>query len=205
VVEDFRYKLLINTSEIGPLIMQNNPAEFKYLNVRLSSVDRAGTIKKLKAAWQRRDPVHPFKYEFFDDQLTATHQAVFDIVSILGFIAFLAITIACLGMLGMATYTAERKRKEVGIRKVLGAEDFQIALMLSKEFLKVLFVAICIGVPMSYFVSNLWLQLLPNHVEFGFGTIFMASLVLLVLGLITIGSQTLRASRRNPVDSLKME
>lgn len=105
----------------------------------------------------------------------------------------------------MAIYTTERRTKEVGIRKVLGATDLTVALLLSEQFLKLLAISILISAPMSYFINNLWLQHFPNRVEFGFGTVFTGSVGLLVLGLLTIGSQTLRASRKNPVDSLKME
>jgi putative ABC transport system permease protein len=84
-------------------------------------------------------------------------------------------------------------------------KELSIAVLLSKEFLRMLFVSILIGAPLSYFVNNMWLQKLPNRVEFGFGTVFLGTLILLVLGLITIGSQTLRASRSNPVDALKVE
>ncbi len=205
VVKDFRYKLLLNEDKIGPLIMRNQPERFEYLNVQLYTSDLMSTMASLESKWKKIDPLHPFKYEFFDEQLQATHQAIFDLVSILGFIAFLAIVIACLGLLGMATYTAERKTKEVGIRKILGAGDFSIAVLLSKGFLRMLVISILVGAPLSYFVNNMWLQKLPNRVEFGFGTVFLGTLILMVLGLITIGSQTLRASRSNPVDALKVE
>jgi putative ABC transport system permease protein len=204
VVEDFRYKLLVNSHDIGPLVLRNQP-NFMYINVKVISEDLMGTVAKMEERWKHIDPIHPFKYEFFDDQLATTHQGILDIVSILGFIAFLSVVIACLGMLGMAMYTAERKKKEIGIRKVLGAETLKIAFLLSREFLKVLMIAISIGAPLSYALNNLWLQKLPNRVDFGFGTVFLGTLVLLTLGLITIGSQTLRASKSNPVDSLKMD
>jgi putative ABC transport system permease protein len=202
VVEDFRYKLLINAHDIGPLVMRNQQ-DYKYANVKIVSADLMGTIAKMESRWKQLDPTHPMSYEFFDDQLATTHQGIFDIVAILGFIAFLSVIIACLGMLGMATYTAERKKKEVGIRKVLGAENFRIAYLLSREFLKVLAIAIVIGAPLSYMVNNLWLQKFPNRVEFGFGTVFIGTVILLMLGLLTIGSQTIRASRTNPVESLR--
>ena len=150
-------------------------------------------------------PHSSFKYEFLDQQLQSTHQGIFDVVSILGFIAFLAIVIACLGLLGIATYTAERKTKEVGIRKILGAESMSIALLLSKGFMKMLMVSIIIGAPLSYFINDFWLQKFPNRVEFGFSTILIGTLILLTLGLLTIGSQMIKASRSNPVDSLKID
>jgi putative ABC transport system permease protein len=205
VFEDFTCRLLINTREVNPIVLRNQPAGFQYVNVKITSPDLMGTVKKLEAQWKKIDPVHPFKYEFFDQQLASMQQGVFDLVRILSFIAFLAIVISCLGLLGMATYTTERRTKEIGIRKVLGAEEFSIARLLSKEFINMLAIAILMGVPLSYFVNNLWLQQMTTRVEFGIGTALSGVLVLLTLGILTIGSQTLRASKANPVDSLKME
>lgn len=205
VVEDFRFNLLINRHEIGPLVLQNNGSNFMYMSARLETTNRTETVAQLESVWKKIDPSHPFKYEFFDDQLTDTHRGIFDVVAIIGFISFLAIVIACLGLLGMATYIAERKRKEVGIRKVLGAEEMKIMLLLSKDFLKVLAFSVCIGAPLSFFVNNFWLQKFPNRVDFGVGTVLLGTLVLIVLGLITIGSQTWRASKTNPVEALKSE
>jgi putative ABC transport system permease protein len=197
--------LLLNQDKIGPLVLKNEPGHFKYVNVRLTSAEASTTLAQLESAWSTIDPVHPFKYAFFEDQLASTHQGILDVVSIIGFIAFLAITIACLGMLGMATYTAERKMKEVGIRKVLGAENRSIALLLSKGFLTILIISILIGAPLSYMANNLWLQNFPNRVDFGLGTLLLGSAILFLLGLITIGSQTIRAARSNPIKSLRMD
>ncbi|HEY9049184.1 MAG TPA: FtsX-like permease family protein [Ohtaekwangia sp.] len=205
VVEDFRYRLLINEDKIEPMFLRNQPGQFAHLNVRIASANPAAVIASLEEEWKKIDPVHPFRYDYFDDQLTSTHQGIWDAVSIIGFIAFLAIVIACLGLLGMAMYTAERRKKEVGIRKVLGAEDLRIAILLSKEFLKVLFISICIGAPLSYIINNSWLQKFPNRVDFGVGTVLLGVSVLLLLGLFTISSQTIRASRSNPVEALKVE
>jgi putative ABC transport system permease protein len=205
VVKDFRYKLLINSHEIGPLLIFNRPWNFSYVNIKVSTNDVPALISALDARWKAIDPIHIFKYEFYDDELAATNQGIFDIVSVLGFISFLAIVIACLGLLGMAMYMTERRKKEVGIRKVLGAADWGIVVLLSKTFLKVLTIAVLIGAPMSYFINNLWLEMLPNRVGFGFGTIISATLLLLMLGLITVGSQTIRASRSKPVETLKDE
>jgi putative ABC transport system permease protein len=205
VVKDFRYRLLVNEDKIGSLLLRNKPSDFKYLNVQISSTNIMDVVADMESKWKKIDPAHPFKYEFFDQQLQSTHQAIFDVVSILGFIAFLAIVIACLGLLGMAIYTAERKTKEVGIRKILGAEELSIALLLSKCIIRLLQISILVGAPLSYFVYNLWLQRFPNRVEFGLGTVSIGVLILLVLGFLTIGSQTIKASRNNPVNSLKSE
>lgn len=205
VVKDFRYKLLVNEHEIKPLMIRNQPKEFKYVNVKLSTNDLMATVSQLEAQWKKVDPLHPFKYEFYDAQLQSTHQPIFDLVAILGFVAFLAVVIACLGMLGMATYLVERKTREVGIRKVLGASVWSIVLMLSKGFYRMLLISILIGAPLSYFINTLWLEKFPNRVDFGFGTVLAGTIILLILGLLTIVSQTLRAARGNPAETLKME
>jgi putative ABC transport system permease protein len=206
VVEDFRHRLLFTHDKVGPLVLRNQPADFKYVNVQLAATaDPRGTVARLAEKWKTLDPVHPFKYEFFDQELAATNQGIFDVVSVLGFLAFLAVTISCLGLLGMATYTTERRRKEVGIRKVLGAADLGIALLLSREFLKMLALAVALGVPLTYGVNALWLQNFPNRVPFGAGTLLLGTGILLVLGLLTIASQTFRAARSKPVDALRAE
>jgi putative ABC transport system permease protein len=205
VVQNFHMRMILGNDSIEPLFLQHIPSSFQYLNIKIASRDLRGTMAKLESRWRLIDPVHAFKYEFYDEDLAASSQGIFDVVAILGFFAVLAVTIACLGMLGMATYTTERRRKEVGIRKVLGAKNFGNALLLSREFLSILVISILIAAPLSYILNTMWLRKFPNRVEFGWGTVLMGTCVVLVLGLITIGSQTIRASRRNPVESLKME
>ena len=205
VVSDFRSRMLMNGKEIGAVVLRNIPERFKFLNLQLVKGREKETIAGLEESWATIDPMHPFKYEYYSDQLSGIYSGIVDVVSIIGFMAFIAVLIACLGMLGMSIYTSERRVKEVGIRKVLGAESMGIALLLSHSFLKILAVTLMIGGPISFFLNNFWLQHLPNHVDFGFGTILLSSLILLTLGLLTIGSQTLKVSRRNPLESLKYE
>lgn len=162
------------------------------------------TIAKLEDKWKEFDPAHPFKYEFYDEQLAATNKVLVDAVSILGFLAFLSISIACLGLLGMTTYSVERRIKEVGIRKAFGAEDLNIALLLSRQFFKLLFTAIVIGAPLCYLINKSWLQNFPNRVDFGIGTILSGSIILLSLGMFTVGTQTIRVLNRNAVEALRV-
>lgn len=205
VMKDFKFQTPVMEDGIGPLLFYYKPEGFSYLNIKIASADIVGTLAKLEDRWKNVDTAHPFTYYFFDDQLVRVNQWLGDLVSIISFIAFLAIVIACLGMLGIATYTAERKIKEVGIRKVLGANELNIALLLSRGFLATLAIAVAIGVPLSHFINQLWLQNFPNRVNFGWSTILLGSVILLALGLLTIGSQTIQAARRNPVDSLRNE
>lgn len=205
VVRDFWLKLPIGGERQEPAFLHHQPNDFSYANVRIAPGDVAHTLSMLERQWKAVDPVHPFKVRWYEEELASTHAGIFDVVSIVGFLAFIAITIACLGMLGMATYTAERRRKEVGIRKVLGAENMQMVFMLSKEYLKVLVIAICVGAPLTYYINTAWLAVFPNRAPFGMSTILLGVVILLLLGIVTIGSQTFRVSRRNPVEVLKVE
>jgi putative ABC transport system permease protein len=164
-----------------------------------------GTIEKLKKEWLKVDPIHPFKFQFYSEQLRSTNKAFLDVVSIVSFTAFISISVACLGLLGITTYHAERRKKEVGIRKALGAEVFDISILLSKNFLKMLALAVCIGGPIAYFGNNAWLQNFPNRVSFGIGTILTGTICLLLLGLFTIGWQVWIAANSNPVKVLRTE
>jgi len=205
VVKNFRASMLIGEDEIAPLVLKNDQASFKYLNIQIDGTNSMTTVSDLEEKWKSIDPGQEFKYDFYDDELANTHQGIYDVVSVIGYISFLSILIACLGLLGMATYTTERRTKEIGIRKVLGAGEMKIVMNLSRGFLKLLIIAVVIAAPLSFLFNTLWLNNFPNRVDFGFGTVLLGSLLLLTLGLITIGSQTIKASRRNPVESLKYE
>jgi putative ABC transport system permease protein len=129
----------------------------------------------------------------------------FILVSVVGVISAIAIIISCLGLLGMATYTTETRIKEISIRKVLGASNNTLILMLSKGFLKLLLLSVVIAVPSAYFLNNLWLELIAYHTSFDLPVILFGVFILLLFGILTIGSQTLRATYVNPVDNLKGE
>lgn len=204
VFENFNFFLPFTGRRTGPIVLRNEPSKFKFVMLKIDPNNK-NAISDVEEKWKSVDPIHPMDYEFYEERLANNNSGIFDIVSIIGFVAFLAITIACLGLLGMAIYTTERRTKEIGIRKVLGANDFSLTVLLSKEFLIILAVSILIAAPLSYFLNNLWLQNLVFRVDIGFGTIFLGSMSLLILGLLAIAPQTFRVSNRNPVDSLRME
>jgi putative ABC transport system permease protein len=204
VVRDFRFRMPSEQDGIAPLILRNQD-RFRFLQLKVVSTDMYGTIEKLKKEWLKLDPIHPFKYQFYSEQLRSTNKAFQDVVSIISFTAFISISIACLGLLGITTYHAEKRKKEVGIRKVLGAEVLDISLLLSKSFLMLLTVAVCIGGPIAYFGNNAWLQNFPNRVAFGIGTVLMGTIFLLFLGLVTIGWQVWIAASNNPAKVLRSE
>ncbi|MEM1134296.1 MAG: ABC transporter permease [Bacteroidota bacterium] len=205
LVENFTFSLLFLRQITRPVVLRNEPAKFNFANVKIASADKKEIVTQLEEKWKTVDPIHPLKYEFFEDKLANYHQGIFDLVTIIGFFAFLVISIACMGLLGMVIYTTERRTKEIGIRKVLGAESINLTYLLSKEFLLLLGISILIAAPLSYFINSFWLNFLVVRVEFGLSTILLGSVFLLLLGLLTISPQTFFVSRRNPADSLKDE
>ena len=205
VVSNFNFESPFMGDGEMPLIMYHDPQEFSYLNIKVPAKGFNTTMASLQSMWEKVDPFHPFKYYRYNEQIARSNSWLRDLVSIIAFITVLSIVISCLGLLGMAVYTTERRVKEVGIRKVLGASAFQLFGLLSKSFLKVLLISICISAPLSFLVNNFWLENIPNHVSFGIGTMLSGIIILITLVFLTISSQILSVSGRNPIDSIKYE
>jgi putative ABC transport system permease protein len=203
VFKNYNHQLLME--KMQPLGLIYNPEEFRILQVKYSGTyEEAG--KSIAAAWAKVNPSLQVDYKNFYEEVHRIYDVFFgDLVSILGVIAFLAITISCLGLLGMATYTTETRIKEISIRKVLGCSAGNLIYLLSKGFVTILLIAIVIAVPAAYFINNLWLEQLAYHVSVDFLTIALGIILLLVFSGLTIGSQTWRAVFVNPVENLKGE
>jgi putative ABC transport system permease protein len=146
----------------------------------------------------------PFKSSWLKDDLYE-RQAAWGTVSMLGFLAFMSITIACLGLLGMVIYNTETRRKEIGIRKVMGASVATIVGLLSKSFLKLVLIAGAIAIPIGYCCAFFFLNIFANRVNIGIGTLLLSLLGMLLIVMITIGSQVFKAAVANPVKSLRTE
>ncbi|MEJ7827535.1 MAG: ABC transporter permease [Segetibacter sp.] len=205
VVKDFTFFLLFSSRNTGPLVLHANAATLRYATLKLEPGNTALVIKTLADKWKSIDPVHPLQYEFYEETLANTNKGIFDLVSVIGFLAFLAITIACLGLLGMAIYTTERRTKEIGIRKVLGATEWTLNYMLSKEFILMLGLAIIIAAPLAFLLNSYWLNFMVVRDELTVTTILFGSAILLLLGLLTIIPQTFKIAKSNPVKSLRTE
>jgi len=204
VIKDFHYTHL--EDPIRAFYIRNNPDQFQFAFIRIISPEVSRTMEDLKKQWDTFAPKQDFSASFLDEDLADTYEYYQNIMKIFGFIGFLAISIACLGMLGMAVYTADLRLKEISIRKIMGASESGLVGLLSKNFLIMMGVAIMIGVPMAYFFFNL--VLLPlnyYHADVGLMEILYGISLMLGLGLLTIGSQTFKAARSNPVDILRNE
>ena len=204
VVKDYHHQMLI--MDMNPMMLKYNPEHTNIAQVTFlpgKSKEGEAIIEK---AYAEVNPGLVVDYEAFGDQLTFYYNLLFgDIVTVVGIATVLALIIACLGLLGMATYTIETKTKEVGIRKVLGATSQQLIVQLSKGFMGILLLSIVIALPIAYFLNNLWLQEFAFRVSITFGVLAFGVLILVILGLLTIGSQTYRATIINPVDHLRNE
>ena len=201
VVKNFHFR--DTYSPLGPLMIRYNPNRFHYANLMIRSENLEETLGDIESLWVEMDPVHEFSFEFFDDQVAETYTTLTIMIKVVGFTAFLAITLACLGLLGMATYAAETRLREVGIRKVLGASEQTLIMLLSKGFIWLLGISAIIAIPLAYFGNQIWLQEFAYRIDIGIGTILFATALLLGLGLLTIVSQTARAAKSNPIDVLR--
>jgi putative ABC transport system permease protein len=202
VVKDFHYQPLSNP--IGPVVFLYFPQAFNYLNVKVNDTHPALLIQHIEQAWKKVNPTEPFAYSWFEDDLYR-HHAAWDTVSTLAFLAFVAVSIACLGLLGMVTFTAETRRKEVSIRKVMGAGVWDVVVLLSKSFATLLIVAGLIALPIGYLSGSIFLHNFAYRVDVGAEVLLISIVVLLTIGLLAIVSQTYRVAVANPADTLRNE
>ncbi|MBX2946041.1 MAG: ABC transporter permease [Cyclobacteriaceae bacterium] len=203
VVKDYNHEMF--AEKLGPLALMFNPAEYSILQVGYTG-NYLQAKEKVEKVWASLYPELKSDIRAFDEEMNSLYDIVFGtLVKVLGFITFLAIVISCLGLLGMATYTVETRKKEIALRKVLGSSNQSLVLILSKGYLSILLLAMALAIPVAYFINNLWLQNFAFHVSVDLLTIALSVFVLLLFGGITIGSQTLQAAFINPVENLKNE
>lgn len=190
-----------------PIFLQYNPKNFYYAVVKVQPGEAASFANYLDNTWLDLGSIYSLKYQVFDEQLEESPTVVIfgDFVRVLGLIAVFSVLISCLGLLGMAMYSAENRIKEIGIRKVLGATVRNIIFLLSREYLILVGIAVLIGTPLAWFINNLWLQAVSNKTSVG-PWIFIAGILgTVLLALLTIGSQTAKAARANSIENLKYE
>ncbi len=195
---NFIYDLLSEATSTDPLVIRYLPNEFAYLNIRYTpTASTKSILSYVEQKWKGMDKVHSLKYHLYEDELKGTNAIFSDIMYILGFISFLTITISTLGLLGIAAFTAESKRKEISIRKVHGAKTKNITYLLSKGFLPLFTIAIVVTIPLSYFVNALWLEEFAYKVNFSPWIFVVGVGIMFTTGFGTILSQTLSVANDN--------
>ena len=165
----------------------------------------AKTVEEVGEIWSKLAPHRPFLYSFLDEDFNRQYQSDFIFRKLFTTFSFLAIFIACLGLLGLATYTAEQRTKEIGIRKVMGAEAYAIVALLSKDFIKLVMISILIATPISWYAMNKWLEGFAYRVEIQPWVFALAGIAALSIAVATISFQAIKAAKMNPVNSLKSE
>jgi len=203
VVEDFHIESL--HKQISPLFIGYTTHIFNSLSIRISAEKIPETIAFLRDKMREWDPYRPFEYTFLDDSFDAQYRAEERLSSIFSYFSVLATFIACLGLFGLASFTAEKKTKEIGIRKVLGASVPGIVVLLSKEFTKWVLVANAIAWPVAYFFLSRWLQGFAYRMNITLFTFVFAGVISLAIALGTVSYQALRTATSNPADSLRYE
>jgi putative ABC transport system permease protein len=206
IVEDFNFESL--HSEIAPLIMMSVEGQLTFQNVlavRVNTDDIVRAISSIEGKWKELVPNEPFSYSFMDTRLNNLYSSEQSSRKLLTTFTLIAIIIACVGLFGLAAYTANQRTKEIGIRKVLGATVFGIVKLLSKDFALLVFIAFVIGCPIAWYLMREWLSTFAYRTTLGASIFLMAGGVVLAFTIVAISYQAISAARVNPVESLKDE
>lgn len=205
VVKDFIYgKMYANNSD--PVMFRCKPKSTEQIIIRVKApVNSQDALNKIAAVMKIHNPAYPFVYTFVDEEVNKFYKSEILIGKLSGIFATLAIIISCLGLFGLATYTAERRAKEIGIRKVLGASVASVTGLLSKDFLQLIIVSFVVAFPVAWWVMNNWLQNYQYRIEINWWIFLISALLTVLIALITISFQSVKAAIANPVKSLRTE
>jgi putative ABC transport system permease protein len=203
VMKDFHLES-VSSGKIGPLILFLNP-RINYIFVRIHPGDVPSALASLEKAWKKVAPNLPFNASFLDEEFDRSYQDVEQLGKILKYFTFVAGFIACLGLIGLAAFAAEKRTKEIGVRKVLGSSVSGIIILLSRDFVRLVLMANLCAWPIAWLVMHNWIQKFPYHVNLRWSSFILSGLVALIVTLAAVAFQTLRASLTDPVHSLRYE
>jgi putative ABC transport system permease protein len=203
VVEDFHFKSLHRTIE--PFLLMLNFEYIRIISIRIQPGDVRGTLDFIHQKWVETFPEEEFDYSFLDDRINLLYESEGKIRNIFLVFSILSIFVACLGLFGLAAFTAQERTKEIGVRKVLGASEINVFVLLSKEFTKWVFLANIIAWPVAYFVMTKWLQNFAYRMDMGLWPFVSAAVLAFMIALITVSYQFIRAALTDPVDYLRYE
>jgi putative ABC transport system permease protein len=201
VIKDFHFQSFHN--DIQQLIFRQNGDWFPTLYVKTTGENTAIAIASAEKVFKAHHPDAIFKYEFLDETYDNLYKTETKTSALFLFFALVAILISCLGIFGLATYTAEKRFKEIGIRKVLGASVYSIVHLLSKDFLKLVFASLIIAIPIAWYFMNSWLSNFAYHIKLDWWVFAVAGLLAVAIAFVTVCLQSFRAALANPVESIK--
>jgi len=205
VMKDFHYGKVQDL--IQPVaFMYWTPGDRAVINAKIRSTDLPATMAKIEAVWKKIDPVHPFQAKFYQDDIEDAYSELSAMIKTIGFLSFLAISIASMGLFGMVAFTTETRLKEISIRKVMGASSGNLVYVLSRGFLILLSLSALIALPVTYlFFEEVVLSRFPYHTPVHVTELFVGLLAVVLLAFLMIGSQTIKAANGNPAQVLKSE
>ncbi|UOQ54859.1 ABC transporter permease [Hymenobacter cellulosivorans] len=202
VVKDFHYKSLYDRLE--PAVLQIFPGAYWKVAVKLKTDDLGSTVEGVKQVWAKFSPDNPIEYKFLDDNFDQMYQAEDKLKSLLWAFTGVAIFVGCLGLFGLATYAAERRKKEIGIRKVLGADVASIVKLLSKEFMVLVLVASLIAFPVAWLAMSRWLQDFAYRIDIPLWAFTVAGLLAAAVAFLTVSYQAIKAATTNPINNIRV-
>jgi putative ABC transport system permease protein len=190
--------------KIKPMFISNG-LNLRFLSVRVRNENLPETLAFLEKTWKRFLPDFPFEYAFTDESLNMMYRDDRKVGQLVGAFALLAIGVACLGLFGLAAFTAEQRTKEIGVRKVLGASVRSIVLLLTKEVAQLVLIANALAWPVAYVLANDWLQNFAYRVDLSWWVFALGGVIALLIALGTVAYQALRAATANPIAALRYE
>jgi putative ABC transport system permease protein len=190
---------------IDPMILILRPNASRFYSLKLAGGNTEKTISSLQQIWSRYFPKDPFEYFFLDESFGQQYKADMLFGTVFGIFAFVAILIACFGLLGLSAYNVLQRTKEIGIRKVMGASVNSILILLSRDFLKLILIALFLAIPAGWVIMNNWLEDYAFRIQIGWWVFAIAGFAALIIAVLTICIQALKAATTNPVQSLKTE
>jgi len=205
VVKDFHFEDLHLPITPYGFVLNNNNNSYNYMVVHAKQGDANQALAALQTAWRKVDPSEPIEYSFLDSEFQKNYDAENRLASIVGYFTAIAILISCLGLFGLATFSAEQRIKEIGVRKVLGASTVSIITLLSKDFLKLVAISIIIASPVAWWAMHQWLENFTYHVSITWVVFAITTVAALFIALTTISVQAIRAALANPVKNLRTE
>ncbi len=203
VVKDFNFESL--KSKIRPLAIFVDPGDYMYFAIKISNQNTAATIGSIRKTISKFAPNYPFEYHFLDEEFDKMYKSEQQLGKIFNYFAILAILISCLGLIGLASFIAQRRTKEIGVRKVLGSSIFSIITLLSKDFTKLIILSNIIAWPIAWFVMNNWLQNFAYRIDIAWWFFGLSGIISLLIALSSVILQAVKAATANPIKSLRYE
>lgn len=204
VVKNFHMRSMRDTIDRA-VIIPGGPADFQYLSLRTSPENIGVTLNNIQEVWNSFSTDYPFEYTFLDQSFAALHLREARTQQVVTLFAVLAVVIACLGLLGMVAYLIEQRTKEIGIRKVLGASVASVTALLSKDFIKLVLLSVMIATPIAWYIMRRWLEDFAYRIDIQWWIFALAGLLAVIIALLTISFQSMKAALANPVKSLRSE